>query len=126
MMKVLAGGAFAKINGPHQLLINYITVCSNLKTTELKMIKENIKWGTFVQEKLIDSVNWPVTLKTLQNVTMKNVKVVQKKIENKMWNVNNQKEMFILYVLWLDFAFMCPPVFEDNFLSWLLSKYWRY
>ena len=82
MMKVLAGGAFAKINGPHQLLINYITVCSNCKTTELKMIKENVSGELLskilVQEKWIDSVNWPVTLKTLQNVTMKNVKVVQK------------------------------------------------
>ena len=56
MMKVLAGGAFAKINGPHQLLINYITVCSNRKTTELKMIKENISGKLFsemlVQEKM--------------------------------------------------------------------------
>ena len=58
MMKVLAGGAFAKINGPHQLLINYITVCSNLKTTELKMIKENIS-GEFFSEMLVqEKMNW--------------------------------------------------------------------
>ena len=117
MMKVLAGGAFAKINGPHQLLINYITVCSNLKTTKPKMIKENISGELSskmsVQKKWIDSVNWTVTLKTLQNVTMKNVKVVQKKIENKMWNVNNQKEMFILYVLWLDFAYVSSSVWRQ-------------
>ena len=49
MMKVLAGGAFAKINRPRKLLINCISVDWILKmTNKSRMIKERESEGLYV------------------------------------------------------------------------------
>ena len=125
MMKVLAGGAFAKINRLRKLLINCISVDWILKMTKSRMIKERESEGLYVF-----TVYW---LRIIAKVKMINEKILWVFCQNHWFNPLNllcqttlkTSQYTIVAEKWDNIGLMYPYHKYSVYFSFIFFSVWR-